>query len=49
MNTIGPLAGGLIATTLGYHVLFGVSVGMLVIALAVLLLLVDEPRYRRVA
>ena len=49
MNTIGPLAGGLIAATLGYHVLFGVSVSMLVIALAVLLLLVDEPRYRRVA
>jgi MFS family permease len=48
MNTIGPLAGGLIAATLGYQVLFGVSVTMLAIALAVLLLLVEEPRYRKV-
>jgi len=49
MNTIGPLAGGLIATTLGYQVLFGVSMGLLAIALAVLLVLVEEPRNRPLA
>ena len=49
MNTVGPLAGGLIAATLGYEVLFGVSVGLLAIALAVLLILVEEPRYRPLA
>jgi MFS family permease len=49
MNTLGPLAGGLIAATLGYQVLFGVSVGMLTVALAVLLTLVEEPRYRSLA
>jgi MFS family permease len=49
MNTIGPLAGGLIATTLGYPVLFGVSMGLLAIALTVLLILVEEPRNRPLA
>jgi MFS family permease len=49
MNTVGPLAGGLIAATLGYQVLFGVSLGMLAIALAVLLILVEEPRNRPLA
>ena len=49
MNTLGPLAGGLIAATLGYQVLFGVSLGMLTIALAVLLTLVEEPRNRPLA
>jgi MFS family permease len=49
MNTIGPLAGGLIAATLGYQVLFGVSLSMLAIALAVLLVLVEEPRNRPLA
>jgi MFS family permease len=49
MNTVGPLAGGLIAATLGYQVLFGVSVGMLTIALTVLLTLVEEPRNRPLA
>ena len=47
MSAIGPLAGGLIAATLGYEVLFGVSIGFLIIALAVLVTLVEEPRYRR--
>ena len=46
MNTVGPLAGGLIAATLGYQVLFGVSVSMLTIALAVLLILVEETAQR---
>jgi MFS family permease len=49
MNTVGPLAGGLIAATLGYQVLFGVSVSLLAIALAVLLVLVEEPRHRPLA
>jgi MFS family permease len=49
MNTIGPLAGGLIASTLGYQALFGVSVGLLAISLIVLLVLVEEPRYRNTA
>lgn len=47
MNTIGPLAGGLIAATLGYESLFGVSIALLLAALAVLLLRVREPRLRR--
>jgi MFS family permease len=47
MNTIGPLAGGLIATTLGYEVLFGVSIGLLATALILLLTVVEEPRFRR--
>jgi MFS family permease len=49
MNTIGPLAGGLVAATLGYEALFGVSVGLLLVSLIVLLTMVEEPRYRRVA
>jgi MFS family permease len=49
MNTIGPLAGGFIAAALGYEVLFGVSVGLLLLALVVLVTMVEEPRYRRVA
>lgn len=47
MNTIGPLAGGLIAATLGYEVLFGVSIGFLAAALILLLTVVEEPRFRR--
>ena len=46
MNTIGPLAGGAIATLFGYLALFGTSVGLRLIALAVLLILVEEPRFR---
>jgi MFS family permease len=49
MNTIGPLAGGVIAATLGYQALFGVSLAFLAASLVVLLALVEEPRYRRVA
>jgi MFS family permease len=47
MSSIGPLAGGVIAATLGYGVLFGVSIGFLIAALIVLVALVEEPRYRR--
>ena len=49
MNAITPLLGGVIAATLGSEILFGVSVGLLVISLIVLLTLVEEPRYRRSA
>jgi MFS family permease len=46
MSAIGPLAGGLIAATLGYEALFGVSVGFLALALILLLTVVEEPRLR---
>ena len=49
MSTIGPLAGGLLAATLGYEVLFSVSIGFLMVALVVLVMLVQEPRFRVVA
>ncbi len=49
MNAIGPLAGGLIASTLGYHVLFGVSIAFLVAALVILFARVREPRFRALA
>jgi MFS family permease len=47
MNFFGPLAGGVIAITLGYRSLFYVSLGFEAIALALLIFIVDEPRYRR--
>ncbi len=47
MSTIGPLAGGLIAAVLGYRVLFSISVGFLICAMVILLVLVEEPRRRR--
>ncbi len=49
MSAIGPLAGGVIATLLGYTTLFGTSITFEVLALVVLLLLVKEPRLRRAA
>ena len=49
MATIGPLAGGLIAAALGYEVLFAVSICFLGAALIVLVTVVDEPRFRKVA
>jgi MFS family permease len=47
MAAIGPLAGGVIARFFGYEVLFGVSIGFLLVALAVLLTVVEEPRLRK--
>jgi MFS family permease len=47
MAAIGPLAGGVIARFFGYEVLFGVSIGFLLVALGVLLTVVEEPRLRR--
>ena len=49
MSALGPLAGGLIAVTLGYEVLFGVSIGFLAAALVILVTLVEEPRFRTIA
>jgi MFS family permease len=46
MATLGPLVGGVMAATLGYTDLFWTSIGFEVIALAVLLTLVEEPRLR---
>lgn len=46
MSTIGPLAGGLIVLSLGYPALFLVSMAFEAIALALLILLVKEPRHR---
>jgi MFS family permease len=47
MSTLGPLAGGLIAASLGYHAVFWVAIVCEAIALVLLLTLVEEPRKRR--
>jgi MFS family permease len=47
MNAATPLLGGLIAATLGFEVLFGFSAALLVLALGLLIVLVEEPRKRR--
>jgi MFS family permease len=47
MNFLGPLAGGVIAVVLGYRALFYTSMGFEAAALALLVFVVDEPRYRR--
>jgi MFS family permease len=47
MSSIGPLAGGVIAATLGYHAVFAVSIVCQTIALVLLLALVQEPRAAR--
>jgi MFS family permease len=47
MSAIGPLAGGVIAATLGYHTVFWVAIVCEAIALVLLLTLVEEPRKRR--
>jgi MFS family permease len=47
MNALTPLLGGVIAATLGFEVLFGVSLALLFLSLALLILLVEEPRFRR--
>jgi len=46
MNTLGPLLGGVIASTLGYRPLFVLSMVFEAVALALLLTVVDEPRTR---
>src|SRR6185437_5158336 len=47
MNTLGPLIGGLVAWGAGYRPVFYISVAFGVMALALLLFVVDEPRYRK--
>jgi MFS family permease len=49
MSAITPLAGGVIADYLGYHAVFLVSIAFEVVALALLLALVEEPRKKRLA
>ena len=46
--SIGPLIGGLVATTLGYRALFGGAAAMLLASFLVTLLMVREPRRQRV-
>jgi MFS family permease len=47
MNTLGPIAGGVIAWLAGYRPVFYLSLVFEVAALALLIFIVDEPRYRR--
>ncbi|HUO11510.1 MAG TPA: MFS transporter, partial [Caulobacteraceae bacterium] len=47
MNTIGPAAGGIIAWLAGYRPVFYLSLAFELAALALLIFVVDEPRYRR--
>ncbi len=49
MAALGPILGGLIAAGLGYHAVFWVSIVCEAIALALLLLFVEEPRKQRLA
>ncbi len=46
---IGPLVGGFLADHMGYPTVFGVSIGFLIAALALLVLMVKEPRTARMA
>jgi MFS family permease len=46
MSTVGPLAGGIIAATLGYVTVFWTSNVFLIVALALLIFRVREPRGR---
>ncbi|HUO93365.1 MAG TPA: MFS transporter [Rhizomicrobium sp.] len=47
MSTLGPLAGGVIAASLGYHAVFWVAIVCESVALMLLLTLVEEPRKKR--
>ena len=44
---IGPLIGGVVATSFGFETLIGGSIALLATALSVLLFLVGDPRYSR--
>jgi MFS family permease len=46
MAALGPLLGGVIAAAFGYVPLFWLSIGLLIVSLAILLLRVREPRTR---
>ena len=47
--TAGPLLGGIMAQTLGYTVVFSISLAFLAIALALLMLAVEDPRRKGLA
>jgi MFS family permease len=47
MSALGPLLGGVIAASLGYHAVFWVAIAFEAIALVLLVTLVDEPRKKR--
>jgi len=49
MAALGPLVGGLIAAAFGYAAVFSVTMAFLVLALALMLLRVEEPRKRKAA
>lgn len=49
MGALGPLAGGMISSALGYSWMFSLSIAFLVAALIVLVLRVKEPRTARMA
>jgi len=49
MASLGPLVGGIMATALGYEVVFGVSIAFLAAALALLVMFVKEPRTARLS
>ncbi|MGH7023715.1 MAG: MFS transporter [Caulobacteraceae bacterium] len=46
MSSLGPLIGGLVAATLGYQPLFGISISFLAVSLFILLTQVEDPRFR---
>jgi len=47
MSALGPLLGGVIAASLGYHAVFWVAIACEAIALVLLVALVEEPRKKR--
>jgi len=47
MTTLGPFAGGAIATFFGYHAVFWLTIACEAVALVLLLTLVEEPRKKR--
>ena len=47
MSAAGPLIGGVIAASLGYHAVFWVAIASEAIALVLLIALVEEPRKKR--
>jgi MFS family permease len=47
--TLAPLIGGKVADMLGYNTVFGLSIGVLVAGLAILIAVVKEPRTARLA
>ena len=48
-SSVSPIVGGIVADALGYPAVFGISIGFLVMGLACLILMVKEPRNRRVS